>query len=76
MRILSLCGEAKLQIPYQNHSSDLQDSVCGTAKALMFVNCPPAESFIYEILVFLKYATRVEKTMNLGGDSWLRHFES
>jgi len=34
----SLLKEAKIQIPYQNHSSDLQDTLCGTAKTLMFVH--------------------------------------
>jgi len=61
-------AKLRKQIPYQNHSSDLQDSLGGTARTLMFVNCSPAESCIYETVIVLKYATWVEKTINLGGD--------
>merc|ERR1719321_145400 len=54
------------QIPYRNHqlTQVMQDSLGGTAKTLMFVNCSPAESNVDETMMSLKYATRAKKIKN------------
>merc|ERR1712151_1339788 len=54
------------QIPYRNHKLTqlMQDSLGGTAKTLMFVNCSPASSNEDETLMSLKYATRAKKITN------------
>merc|ERR1712113_1144436 len=53
-------------IPYRNHklTQVMQDSVGGTAKTLMFVNCSPASSNADETVMSLKYATRAKKITN------------
>merc|ERR1719189_2372442 len=53
-------------IPYRNHKLTqlMQDSLGGTAKTLMFVNCSPASSNADETLMSLKYATRAKKITN------------
>mmetsp|Transcript_86764 Transcript_86764/g.243080 ORF Transcript_86764/g.243080 Transcript_86764/m.243080 type:complete len:645 (+) Transcript_86764:528-2462(+) len=53
-------------IPYRNHKLTqlMQDSLGGTAKTLMFVNCSPANSNADETLMSLKYATRAKKITN------------
>merc|ERR1711920_552512 len=54
------------QIPYRNHKLTqlMQDSLGGSAKTLMFVNCSPASSNEDETLMSLKYATRAKKITN------------
>mmetsp|Transcript_91797 Transcript_91797/g.259194 ORF Transcript_91797/g.259194 Transcript_91797/m.259194 type:complete len:1206 (+) Transcript_91797:117-3734(+) len=54
------------QIPYRNHKLTqlMQDSLGGTAKTLMFVNCSPANSNTDETLMSLKYATRAKQIKN------------
>lgn len=54
------------QIPYRNHklTQVMQDSLGGTAKTLMFVNCSPASSNIDETTMSLKYATRAKNVTN------------
>merc|ERR1719469_1005683 len=54
------------QIPYRNHllTRVMQDSLGGSAKTLMFVNCSPASSNFEETLMSLKYATRAKKITN------------
>jgi hypothetical protein len=54
------------QVPYRNHKLTqlMQDSLGGTAKTLMFVNCSPASSNEDETLMSLKYATRAKKITN------------
>merc|ERR1711974_555884 len=49
-------------IPYRNHKLTqlLQDSLGGTAKTLMFVNCSPASSNFEETVNSLKYAQRAK----------------
>merc|ERR1719437_177830 len=46
-------------IPYRNHKLTqlMQDSLGGTAKTLMFINCSPANSNQDETIMSLKYAT-------------------
>mmetsp|Transcript_18798 Transcript_18798/g.36212 ORF Transcript_18798/g.36212 Transcript_18798/m.36212 type:complete len:258 (+) Transcript_18798:2-775(+) len=58
-------GEKK-NVPYRNHKLTqlMQDSLGGTAKTLMFVNCSPASSNVDETLMSLKYATRAKKITN------------
>merc|ERR1719361_91909 len=53
-------------IPYRNHKLTqlMQDSLGGSAKTLMFVNCSPANSNSDETLNSLKYATRAKKITN------------
>merc|ERR1719171_1136185 len=51
------------QIPYRNSKLTMlmQDSIGGSAKTLMFVNCSPAQSNMDETLNSLKYAARAKK---------------
>mmetsp|Transcript_33661 Transcript_33661/g.66197 ORF Transcript_33661/g.66197 Transcript_33661/m.66197 type:complete len:1170 (+) Transcript_33661:123-3632(+) len=53
-------------IPYRNHKLTqlMQDSLGGTAKTLMFVNCSPANSNFDETVNSLKYATRAKTITN------------
>lgn len=53
-------------VPYRNHKLTqlMQDSLGGSAKTLMFVNCSPASSNLDETLMSLKYATRAKKITN------------
>merc|ERR1719437_317790 len=53
-------------IPYRNHKLTqlMQDSLGGSAKTLMFVNCSPASSNQDETIMSLKYATRAKKITN------------
>lgn len=41
-----------------------EDSLGGTAKTLMFVNCSPADSNVDETKMSLMYATRAKKITN------------
>jgi hypothetical protein len=52
-------------VPYRNHKLTqlLQDSLGGSAKTLMLVNCSPAESSVHETLMTLKYAQRAKKVL-------------
>merc|ERR1719291_1252782 len=59
-------------IPYRNHKLTqlMQDSLGGTAKTLMFVNCSPANSNFDETVNSLKYATRAKTiTNNVGSQA-------
>eukprot|EP00927_Polykrikos_kofoidii_P000448 TRINITY_DN10165_c1_g1_i1.p1 TRINITY_DN10165_c1_g1~~TRINITY_DN10165_c1_g1_i1.p1 ORF type:complete len:1315 (-),score=424.41 TRINITY_DN10165_c1_g1_i1:43-3945(-) len=53
-------------VPYRNHKLThlMQDSLGGSAKTLMFVNCSPANSNSEETLMSLKYAQRAKKVQN------------
>ncbi|CAK0838622.1 unnamed protein product [Prorocentrum cordatum] len=53
-------------IPYRNHKLTqlMQDSLGGSAKTLMFVNCSPASSNMDETHMSLKYATRAKNITN------------
>jgi len=63
--IEALTKSAKI-IPYRNHKLTqlMQDSLGGTSKTLMFVNCSPASSNLDETVMSLKYATRAKKITN------------
>jgi len=54
------------QIPYRNNklTQVMQDSIGGTAKTLMFVNCSPAQSNMDETVNSLKYASRAKQIIN------------
>merc|ERR1711998_194001 len=53
-------------VPYRNHrlTQLMQDSLGGTAKTLMFMNCSPASSNTDETLMSLKYAQRAKQITN------------
>merc|ERR1712038_754616 len=54
-------------VPYRNHKLTqlMQDSLGGSAKTLMFVNCSPANSNLDETINSLKYATRAKTITNI-----------
>jgi len=56
-------------IAYRNHKLTqlMQDSLGGSAKTLMFVNCSPASSNLDETTMSLKYATRAKTITNTSG---------
>merc|ERR1711937_516440 len=53
-------------IPYRNHklTQVMQDSLGGTAKTLMFMNCSPPIYNIDETIMSLKWASRAKKVTN------------
>merc|ERR1711972_591076 len=53
-------------IPYKNHklTQVMQDTLGGSSKTLMFVNCSPGASCLAETLASLKYASRAKRVMN------------
>jgi len=53
-------------IPYRNHKLTMlmQDSLGGSAKCLMFVNCSPAGSNYEETMMSLKWASRARQVTN------------
>merc|ERR1719361_2426366 len=53
-------------IPYRNHKLTqlMQDSLGGSAKTLMFINCSPASSNEDETIMALKYAHRAKTITN------------
>merc|ERR1719399_2574633 len=61
--VIEALTKGQKQIPYRNHKLTLvlQDSLGGTAKTLMFVNCSPANTQIDETMMALKYATRAKQ---------------
>merc|ERR1712099_160388 len=63
------------QIPYRNHklTQVMQDSLGGTAKTLMFVNCSPASSNLDETVNSLKYASRAKKITNAVARKSIAH---
>merc|ERR1719236_314526 len=64
--VMEALTKGQKQIPYRNHklTQVLQDSLGGTAKTLMFVNCSPAQTNVDETVMSLKYATRAKKIQN------------
>jgi kinesin family protein C2/C3 len=55
-------------VPYRNHRLTrlLQDSIGGSAKTVMFVNCSPAPSDLSETIMSLKYGARAGRIENRG----------
>jgi hypothetical protein len=57
---------AKKKVPYREHKLTqlLQDSIGGTAKTLMIVNCTPAASSLHETIMTLRYGIRAKRVIN------------
>merc|ERR1712217_226655 len=64
--VIEALTKGSKMIPYRNHKLTqlMQDSLGGTAKTLMFVNCSPANSNLNETVMSLKYASRAKKITN------------
>jgi len=64
--VIEAVVQRRRHIPYRNHKLTqlLQDSLGGTAKALMFVNCSPAASSAAETVAALKFAARAKRVVN------------
>jgi hypothetical protein len=64
--VIEALTKGQKSIPYRNHKLTqlMQDSLGGSSKTLMFVNCSPASSNLDETLCSLKYATRAKKITN------------
>lgn len=69
--VIEAIARKQRQIPYRNHklTQIMQDSLGGTAKTLMFVNCSPAWSNINETVMSLTYAARTKRITNFGTPS-------
>jgi len=67
--VISALSEQAKFIPYRNHvlTKLMKDSLGGTAKTLMFVNCSPSIYNEGETKNSLDYATRVKKIKNMVG---------
>lgn len=66
--VIAAVARRQLQVPYRHHklTQILQDSLGGTAKTLMLVNCSPALGNVQETMMSLAYAARVKKITNSG----------
>lgn len=64
--VIQALSEGAKFIPYRNHvlTKLMKDSLGGTAKTLMFVNCSPSVFNESEMKNSLDYATRVKKIKN------------
>merc|ERR1719272_231822 len=64
--VIEALTKRQKQIPYRNHklTQVMQDSLGGSSKTLMFVNCSPASSNVDETTMSLKYATRAKNVQN------------
>lgn len=67
--VISALSDGSKFIPYRNHilTKLMKDSLGGTAKTLMFVNCSPSVYNESETKNSLDYATRVKKIKNIVG---------
>jgi len=65
--VIEAVAQKKKHIPYRDHklTQMLQDSLGGTAKTVMLVNCSPLKSCINETIRSLKYAIRAGKVTNI-----------
>merc|ERR1712167_302843 len=61
--VIEALTKKQKQIPYRNHklTEVMKDSLGGTAKTLMFVNCSPASNNSDETRSSLQWATRAKK---------------
>ncbi len=64
--VISALSEQAKHVPYRNHilTKLMKDSLGGTAKTLMFVNCSPSVYNESETKNSLDYAVRVKKIKN------------
>lgn len=64
--VIEAVVQRRRHVPYRNHKLTqlLQDSLGGSAKALMLVNCSPAASSAAETLAALKFAARAKRVVN------------
>merc|ERR1719158_1548353 len=64
---LTCSTQQKSTIPYRNHklTQCMQDSLGGTAKTLMFMNCSPSIYNLDETIMSLKWATRAKRVQNV-----------
>uniref|UniRef100_A0A7S2MWK2 Kinesin motor domain-containing protein n=1 Tax=Alexandrium andersonii TaxID=327968 RepID=A0A7S2MWK2_9DINO len=69
--VIEAVARRQRQVPYRNHklTQIMQDSLGGSAKTLMFVNCSPAWSNLSETLMSLNWAARTKRITNLGTPS-------
>lgn len=67
--VISALSDGSKFIPYRNHilTKLMKDSLGGTAKTLMFVNCSPSVYNESETKNSLDYAVRVKKIKNQVG---------
>lgn len=64
--VIEALTKGNKSVPYRNHKLTMlmQDSIGGSAKTLMFVNCSPAGSNAEETVSSLKWATRARQVTN------------
>jgi len=64
--VIEALTKGSKNIPYRNHKLTMlmQDSLGGSAKTLMFVNCSPGSSNCEETMMSLKWATRARQVTN------------
>jgi hypothetical protein len=64
--VISALVDKSTHVPYRNHklTQILQDTLGGSARALMFVNCSPAQSNLGETLSSLNWATCAKGIVN------------
>lgn len=64
--VIEAVVQRRRHVPYRNHKLTqlLQDSLGGSAKALMFVNCSPAASSAAETVAALSFASRAKRVTN------------
>mmetsp|Transcript_6287 Transcript_6287/g.8791 ORF Transcript_6287/g.8791 Transcript_6287/m.8791 type:complete len:217 (+) Transcript_6287:3-653(+) len=69
--VIEAIAKKRKYIPYRNHKLTqlLQDALGGSAKALMYVNCSPAQSSIKETVTALKLASRAKCIVNQPWES-------
>merc|ERR1719195_497452 len=64
--VIEALTKGNKSVPYRNHKLTMlmQDSIGGSAKTLMFVNCSPAGSNTEETQMSLKWASRARQVTN------------
>lgn len=65
-KVIEAAAGKRKQVPYREHklTQILQDSIGGTAKTIMIVNCSPAASSMGETLSSLRYGQRARRIVN------------
>jgi hypothetical protein len=64
--VIEAVAKKQKRIPYRDHklTQFMQDSLGGTAKVTMLVNCSPAPADAQQTIMSLKYASRVKQIVN------------